>query len=139
MFVCRCSVQGVCVFVCVVCGVLELHVCVRRYVVPELFMCAGMVYLSCVVFACAGMVGCREVQCTSVEEVLYLLASGSDVRHTGATQMNHQSSRSHAIFTVVLGRIQPSTSLLHYKSQMLLFVPLVHSYLFVCDLGRQSR
>ena len=35
-----------------------------------------------------------------LDEVLSLLESGNTARHTGATQMNPHSSRSHTIFTV---------------------------------------
>ncbi|XP_035825943.1 kinesin-like protein KIF27 isoform X2 [Aplysia californica] len=50
------------------------------------------------------IVGAREVQCESLDEVMSLLESGSTARHTGSTQMNEQSSRSHSIFTVVIGQ-----------------------------------
>ncbi|CAG5123649.1 unnamed protein product, partial [Candidula unifasciata] len=50
------------------------------------------------------IVGAREVQCESLDEVMSLLESGSAARHTGSTQMNEQSSRSHSIFTVVIGQ-----------------------------------
>lgn len=46
------------------------------------------------------IVGAREEVCVTAEEVLSLLQKGSAVRHTGATQMNELSSRSHAIFSV---------------------------------------
>ncbi|KAI8784176.1 kinesin-like protein KIF27 isoform X1 [Biomphalaria glabrata] len=50
------------------------------------------------------IVGAREVECESLDEVMSLLESGSAARHTGFTQMNEQSSRSHSIFTVVIGQ-----------------------------------
>lgn len=37
-----------------------------------------------------------------LDEVLSLLESGNTARHTGATQMNPNSSRSHTIFTVYM-------------------------------------
>ncbi|KXS13631.1 kinesin-domain-containing protein, partial [Gonapodya prolifera JEL478] len=46
--------------------------------------------------------GVREEECKRVEEVLAVLQRGSLCRTTGATEMNVQSSRSHAIFSVTL-------------------------------------
>ncbi|CAL1543407.1 unnamed protein product [Lymnaea stagnalis] len=50
------------------------------------------------------IIGAREVECETLDEVMSLLESGSSARHTGSTQMNEQSSRSHSIFTVVIGQ-----------------------------------
>ncbi|XP_059168452.1 kinesin-like protein KIF27 isoform X2 [Physella acuta] len=50
------------------------------------------------------IVGAREVECENLDEVMSLLESGSSARHTGSTQMNEQSSRSHSVFTVVIGQ-----------------------------------
>ncbi|GFO31121.1 kinesin-like protein kif27, partial [Plakobranchus ocellatus] len=50
------------------------------------------------------IVGAREIECESLDEVMSYLESGSAARHTGSTQMNEQSSRSHSIFTVVIGQ-----------------------------------
>ncbi|XP_056134524.1 kinesin-like protein kif7 [Lampris incognitus] len=44
--------------------------------------------------------GIKECEVESLDEVLSLLESGNTARHTGATQMNPHSSRSHTIFTV---------------------------------------
>lgn len=46
--------------------------------------------------------GVREEQVSSAEEVLRLLEKGSMSRTTGSTRMNQSSSRSHAIFSVIL-------------------------------------
>ncbi|KAJ3340554.1 Kinesin-like protein kif21b [Gonapodya sp. JEL0774] len=46
--------------------------------------------------------GVREEECKRVDEVMAVLQRGSLCRTTGATEMNVQSSRSHAIFTVTL-------------------------------------
>lgn len=46
--------------------------------------------------------GVREEQVTSAKEVLRLVEKGSMARTTGSTRMNQSSSRSHAIFTVLL-------------------------------------
>ncbi|XP_064634767.1 kinesin-like protein KIF27 isoform X2 [Lineus longissimus] len=48
------------------------------------------------------IIGAREVECESMEEVMSCLEAGSSVRHTGSTQMNEQSSRSHSIFTMLI-------------------------------------
>ncbi|CAG8659243.1 1546_t:CDS:2, partial [Paraglomus occultum] len=48
--------------------------------------------------------GVHEIRVNSVEEVMGHLARGSLVRQTGATDMNAQSSRSHAIFSVTLSQ-----------------------------------
>ncbi|KAL5007225.1 hypothetical protein ScPMuIL_016031 [Solemya velum] len=50
------------------------------------------------------IVGAREVECESLDDVMSSLESGSAMRHTGSTQMNEHSSRSHSIFTVVVGQ-----------------------------------
>ncbi|KAJ3594249.1 hypothetical protein NHX12_006580, partial [Muraenolepis orangiensis] len=44
--------------------------------------------------------GAKECEVDGLDEVLSLLESGNTARHTGATQMNPHSSRSHTIFTV---------------------------------------
>ncbi|GAA5894695.1 hypothetical protein JCM6882_006660 [Rhodosporidiobolus microsporus] len=43
--------------------------------------------------------GLREVKVSNATEVMNLLAEGSTLRQTGSTEMNSQSSRSHAIFS----------------------------------------
>ncbi|KAL1007316.1 hypothetical protein UPYG_G00084900 [Umbra pygmaea] len=44
--------------------------------------------------------GVKECEVEGLDEVLSLLESGNTARHTGATQMNPRSSRSHTIFSV---------------------------------------
>ncbi|GAB1601360.1 kinesin-like protein KIF27 isoform X2 [Argonauta hians] len=46
--------------------------------------------------------GVQEVKCESMEDVIACLENGSAVRHTGLTQMNEHSSRSHSVFTIVI-------------------------------------
>uniref|UniRef100_A0A8C2C9X1 Kinesin family member 7 n=1 Tax=Cyprinus carpio TaxID=7962 RepID=A0A8C2C9X1_CYPCA len=46
--------------------------------------------------------GVKECEVEGLDEVLSLLESGKTARHTGATQMNPHSSRSHTIFTVIM-------------------------------------
>ena len=50
------------------------------------------------------IIGAKEVECECLDEIMSLLETGSSVRHTGSTQMNEHSSRSHSIFTVVVGQ-----------------------------------
>ncbi|KAK3104146.1 hypothetical protein FSP39_024813, partial [Pinctada imbricata] len=50
------------------------------------------------------IIGAREVECETLDEVMSLLETGSAVRHTGSTQMNEHSSRSHSVFTVNIGQ-----------------------------------
>lgn len=52
------------------------------------------------------VIGASEHACHSIDDVVNLLKKGSAVRHTGATQMNDESSRSHAIFTLYIGMYQ---------------------------------
>ncbi|XP_063554900.1 kinesin-like protein KIF7 isoform X15 [Gorilla gorilla gorilla] len=46
--------------------------------------------------------GVKEVDVEGLDEVLSLLEMGNAARHTGATHLNHLSSRSHTVFTVTL-------------------------------------
>ncbi|KAM7424031.1 hypothetical protein PAMA_000410 [Pampus argenteus] len=46
--------------------------------------------------------GVKECEVEGIDEVLSLLESGNTARHTGATQMNPNSSRSHTIFTLYM-------------------------------------
>ncbi|TSL68176.1 Kinesin-like protein kif7 [Bagarius yarrelli] len=46
--------------------------------------------------------GVKECEVEGLDEVLSLLESGNTARHTGATQMNPHSSRSHTIFTILM-------------------------------------
>nr|XP_039254763.1 kinesin-like protein KIF27 isoform X2 [Styela clava] len=55
------------------------------------------------------IIGAREENCSTADEVMSLLQKGSAVRHTGATQMNELSSRSHAIFTIHMIQTWPCT------------------------------
>ncbi|CAH1786333.1 unnamed protein product [Owenia fusiformis] len=54
--------------------------------------------------------GTRELQCSSMDEVMSCLQSGSAARHTGSTQMNEQSSRSHSIFTIMIQQTVSDTN-----------------------------
>ncbi|KAL8561687.1 hypothetical protein ACOMHN_054984 [Nucella lapillus] len=50
------------------------------------------------------IVGAREEEVKSLDEVMSMLEAGSAARHTGSTQMNEHSSRSHSVFTVLIGQ-----------------------------------
>lgn len=52
--------------------------------------------------------GVREEQCSSPDELLRYLTKGSLCRTTGSTDMNSVSSRSHAIFSVILKQQVPN-------------------------------
>ncbi|NWZ31133.1 KIF27 protein, partial [Asarcornis scutulata] len=56
------------------------------------------------------IVGAKEFQVESADEVMSLLESGNAARHTGTTQMNEHSSRSHAIFTISICQKQSAES-----------------------------
>lgn len=50
------------------------------------------------------LIGMTELEVHTFEDTMRLLEEGSQGRTTGATAMNHHSSRSHAIFTIHLER-----------------------------------
>ncbi|XP_014792295.1 PREDICTED: kinesin-like protein KIF27 [Calidris pugnax] len=56
------------------------------------------------------IVGAKEFQVECADEVISLLESGNAARHTGTTQMNEHSSRSHAIFTISICQKQSTES-----------------------------
>jgi len=53
----------------------------------------------------AVIAGVLEVECETVDDVMSYLERGSTHRHTGLTRMNDQSSRSHSVFTLVIGTL----------------------------------
>uniref|UniRef100_A0A3Q2YLY6 Kinesin family member 7 n=1 Tax=Hippocampus comes TaxID=109280 RepID=A0A3Q2YLY6_HIPCM len=55
--------------------------------------------------------GVKECVVEGLDEVLSLLESGNTARHTGATQMNPNSSRSHTIFTLYMDQRRGSLRL----------------------------
>ncbi|KAM7323043.1 hypothetical protein ACRRTK_018548 [Alexandromys fortis] len=52
------------------------------------------------------IVGAKECQVESMDEVMSLLEMGNAARHTSTTQMNEHSSRSHAIFTISICQVE---------------------------------
>ncbi|KAJ8298888.1 hypothetical protein KUTeg_022948 [Tegillarca granosa] len=61
------------------------------------------------------IIGAKEVDCETLDDVMSLLEAGSAVRHTGSTQMNEHSSRSHSIFTIVIGQKWSETDVMAGK------------------------
>ncbi|XP_029776464.1 kinesin-like protein KIF27 isoform X2 [Suricata suricatta] len=55
------------------------------------------------------IVGVKECHVENADEVMSLLEMGNAARHTGSTQMNEHSSRSHAIFTISICQVEKST------------------------------
>uniref|UniRef100_A0A1A7X5P4 Kinesin family member 7 n=1 Tax=Iconisemion striatum TaxID=60296 RepID=A0A1A7X5P4_9TELE len=55
--------------------------------------------------------GVKECEVEGLDEVLSLLESGNTARHTGATQMNPNSSRSHTIFSLYMDQRRGSSRL----------------------------
>ena len=49
--------------------------------------------------------GLTETNVSTWEQTLKCLEHGSLNRRTGATAMNHQSSRSHAVFTLTINQV----------------------------------
>jgi kinesin family protein 15 len=49
---------------------------------------------------------CAEETVSSIQEVMNLISKGGRNRHVGATNMNKESSRSHAIFTAIIQMTQ---------------------------------
>ncbi|KAL4224634.1 Kinesin-like protein kif27 [Mactra antiquata] len=61
------------------------------------------------------IIGAQEAECESLDEVMSLLETGSAARHTGATNMNEHSSRSHSIFTITIGQTWTENDVLASK------------------------
>ncbi|XP_039106331.1 kinesin-like protein KIF27 isoform X1 [Hyaena hyaena] len=55
------------------------------------------------------IVGAKECHVENADEVMSLLEMGNAARHTGTTQMNEHSSRSHAIFTISVCQVEKNT------------------------------
>ncbi|XP_072137683.1 kinesin-like protein KIF27 [Mobula birostris] len=55
------------------------------------------------------IIGAKECEIETPDEMISLLEAGNAARHTGTTQMNKHSSRSHAIFTMYLNQKRPKS------------------------------
>ncbi|XP_054831747.1 kinesin-like protein KIF27 [Eublepharis macularius] len=53
------------------------------------------------------LIGAKDCPVESAGEVMSLFEMGNAARHTGMTQMNEHSSRSHAVFTISIAQQQP--------------------------------
>ncbi len=56
--------------------------------------------------------GATEQVVETADEALSCLDSGAAGRHVGSTNMNEHSSRSHAIFTLYIGKL--TITLMHF-------------------------
>ena len=74
-------------------------------------------------FNVAVIAGVLEVECVTVDEVMSYLERGSTYRHTGLTRMNEHSSRSHSVFTLVIGS---SRSHLPFTDCLEHFIPVIN-------------
>uniref|UniRef100_H2YAC5 Kinesin-like protein n=1 Tax=Ciona savignyi TaxID=51511 RepID=H2YAC5_CIOSA len=64
------------------------------------------------------VVGLQERRVTSIEEVLQLISDGTRCRTSGVTSANQHSSRSHAVFQLILRRSGPR-QILHGKFSLI--------------------
>ncbi|XP_034548354.1 kinesin-like protein KIF27 [Notolabrus celidotus] len=71
------------------------------------------------------VVGAKEVDVYSTEELLSVLEKGNAVRHTATTRMNVHSSRSHTIFTIQIFQCCPGNKFV--RSSKLCLVDLAGS------------
>ncbi|KAI3422494.1 hypothetical protein GPALN_013000 [Globodera pallida] len=65
------------------------------------------------------VVGLREVKVHSVDEVLKLIKIGSDQRTAGQTSANSNSSRSHAVFQIILRKWEKERDTLYGKFSLI--------------------
>ncbi|XP_061600139.1 kinesin-like protein kif7 [Cololabis saira] len=81
--------------------------------------------------------GVKECEVESLDEVLSLLESGNTARHTGSTQMNPNSSRSHTIFTLYMDQRRGSSRL--YGTSASLGPQVLSSKFHFVDLAGSER
>ncbi|KAJ0056206.1 hypothetical protein NL108_003505, partial [Boleophthalmus pectinirostris] len=81
--------------------------------------------------------GVKECEVEGLDEVLSLLESGNTARHTGATQMNPNSSRSHTIFTIYMDQRRGNSRL--YGSGTSIGPQMVSSKFHFVDLAGSER
>ncbi|NXU65046.1 KIF27 protein, partial [Horornis vulcanius] len=81
------------------------------------------------------IVGAKEFQVECADEVISLLESGNAARHTGTTQKNEHSSRSHAIFTISVCQKQSAQ---YQKNTDVAQDPIASKFHFV-DLAGSER
>ncbi|XP_063277908.1 kinesin-like protein KIF27 isoform X2 [Prinia subflava] len=81
------------------------------------------------------IVGAKEFQVECADEVISLLESGNAARHTGTTQKNEHSSRSHAIFTISIRQKQSA----EYQKNTDVAQDLIASKFHFVDLAGSER
>ncbi|XP_023799360.1 kinesin-like protein KIF27 isoform X1 [Cyanistes caeruleus] len=81
------------------------------------------------------IIGAKEFQVECADEVISLLGSGNAARHTGTTQKNEHSSRSHAIFTISICQKQSAE---YQKNTDAAQDPIASKFHFV-DLAGSER
>ncbi|KAM5191882.1 kinesin-like protein KIF27 [Mantella aurantiaca] len=84
------------------------------------------------------IVGAKESQVESADEVMSLLEAGSAARHTSTTQMNEHSSRSHAIFTITICQQRDENSSVH-ESGSARSIQMITSKFHFVDLAGSER
>lgn len=65
------------------------------------------------------VVGLKEVKVNSVEEVLKIIKLGSNQRTAGQTSANSNSSRSHAVFQIILRKREKTADVLYGKFSLI--------------------
>ncbi|NXI41721.1 KIF27 protein, partial [Galbula dea] len=85
------------------------------------------------------IVGAKEFQVECADEVISLLESGNAARHTGTTQMNEHSSRSHAIFTISICQKHFSSSTDPAQDSPWKSVQMITSKFHFVDLAGSER
>ena len=68
-----------------------------------------LIIIKCIVV----VIGATELSVETIDDVMSCLDTGSAARQTGTTNMNEESSRSHAIFTLYIGNPASHMPLLH--------------------------
>nr|XP_044987411.1 kinesin-like protein KIF27 isoform X2 [Jaculus jaculus] len=84
------------------------------------------------------IVGAKECHVENMDEVMSLLKVGNAARHTGITQMNEHSSRSHAIFTISICQVEKNTEAAEDGSRRHPHRHIVSKFHFV-DLAGSER
>ncbi|XP_057422816.1 kinesin-like protein KIN-4A isoform X2 [Lotus japonicus] len=85
------------------------------------------------------LAGSTEVSVTSLKEMAACLVQGSLNRATGSTNMNNQSSRSHAIFTITLEQMRKLSSPTEISSNDTMNEEYLCAKLHLVDLAGSER
>ncbi|KAJ3216849.1 Kinesin-like protein kif2a [Dinochytrium kinnereticum] len=82
------------------------------------------------------VLGLREVSVTDVGELLKLVREGQARRTTGQTEANSESSRSHAVFQILLSKTRPGSAQIAPDTPS---APTVRGKLILIDLAGSER